>query len=215
MENSTNLQNSSLENSYPTEMNVSWLSESVRNKSLNELSSTQQQVRLSNIEIFKKQKANLDEFKDHAAMSPPSYPILVYIKYYNTTAKKDMTAKTMYWLVDNDDHYLYSSSFQDATDKVKLQISNINSKLQNDYRTAYPGCRNLRMSSDNIKKQLQVREFNLVKESNYQYWQIWTTSNAPSFLSNVRQSMRGGRRTRMKKKSRRTKKSRKSKRRMR
>jgi hypothetical protein len=207
MENSTNLQNS-----YPTEMNVSWLSESVRNKSLNELSPTQQQVRLSNIEIFKKQKDELSEFKDHAAMSPPSYPILVYIKYYNTTAKKDMTAKSMYWLMDKDNNYLYASSFQDATAQVKLQIKSPNTKLQNDYRTSYPGCGYLRMSSDNIKKQLQVSEFDLVKDSNYQYWQIWTTSNAPSFLSNVRQSIRGGRKMKKGKKSR---SNRKSKRRMR
>lgn len=220
MENSTDLQKmSSVDRPIPSDMNNSWAHPSVRNKSYNELTPSQQSVVQENINIYDKQKEYLEEFKQNARLTPPSYPILISVKYYNTRIRMDKISYIKYWLLDNNNDYIFASSFQDASAKVKIQIKNPASKLQNDYKRNFPGCNYLRMSSDNVKIPLQVDNFNLVRNSNYQYWKIITTSNAPSFLSNMRQSfssarqsMRGGKKNR---KSIKSKKSRKTKRRIR
>jgi hypothetical protein len=150
------------------------------------------------------QKNQLNQFMQHSAMSPPEYPILVLVKQNNKITQN-------YYLTDNNNNYLYATTFDDATSTVKVQLADPNSALQKVYAKNNPGNK-LRISSDNKKGPTKIGDFSMIPNSNYKYWTVTTTNAAPSFFSSMRQSLRGGKRTRKSKKS---KKSRKSKRRMR
>lgn len=160
------------------------------------------------------QKKILDKFMSMASQSPPNYSILVVVKQNNKITQQ-------YSLTDNNKDYLFAPTFEDATSRVKLQLADPKSELQTMYAKQNPGSNKLRISSDNIKSPPKIGKFSLNPNSNYKYWEIITTNAAPSFFSNMRQSMRGGRRhkkgkgTRRNKKGRGTRKARKSKRRMR
>ena len=155
------------------------------------------------------QKDQLKQFMQHSAMTPPVYPILVVVKQNNVIRSK-------YYLTDNTQSYLYAANFDDATSKVKSELTNPSSQIQKDFASDNPGSNKLRISSDNIKSPTKIGNFSIIPNSNYKYWEIITTNAATSFFSSLRQSMRGGRR-RMKKnkKSKKSKKHRKTKRRMR
>jgi len=150
------------------------------------------------------QKNQLKQFMQHSSMSPPDYPILVLVKQNNKITQN-------YYLTDNNRNYLFATTFEDATSRVKLQLADPNSALQKVYAKNNSGNK-LRISSDNIKSSTKIGTFSLIPNGNYKYWEITTTNAAPSFFSSIRQSMRGGRKT---KKSRKNKKSKKTKRRMR
>lgn len=152
-----------------------------------------------------RQKNQLSQFMQHSAMSPPDYPILVLVKQNNKITQQ-------YYLTDNNKNYLYAATFEDATSRVKVQLSDPNSALQKVYASNNPGNSKLRISSDNIKGPTKIGNFSLIPNGNYKYWAITTTNAAPSFFSSIRQSMRGGKRM---KKTRKTRKLRKTKRRMR
>lgn len=157
------------------------------------------------------QKTELGQFMKNAAMSPPVYPVAVLVK------KNDVLGNKNYYLKDTSNNFLYASSFEQATTIVKTQLANPNSPIQQLYAMDNPGSKKLRMSSDNSKSSTKIGSCSLIDSSNYKFWQIITTNAAPSFFSNMRQSMQGGRKrksrktkTRKSKKARKTKKSKKS-----
>jgi len=156
------------------------------------------------------QKTELGQFMKNAAMSPPVYPIAILVK------KNDVLGKKNYYLKDTSNNFLYASSFEQATTIVKTQLANPNSPIQQLYASDNPGSKKLRMSSDNAKSSTKIGNCSLIPSSNYKFWQIITTNAAPSFFSNMRQSMQGGRkktrRSRKTKRSRKTRRSRKTKR---
>jgi hypothetical protein len=157
-----------------------------------------------------KQQTELDDFKKHASLSPPEFPILVVIKDNNLTSaekqilKDNKNAKYYYYkqyFLQNNNTYIYSKTFDDAITKVKNDLA---SKSGNT----------LRISSDNIKGPPQTNNFTLIPNSIYKYWEINTTNAPKSMFSSLKKTIRkiGGKKRRSNKLNKRTKsKSRKTK----
>lgn len=145
----------------------------------------------------------LNEFTSHASMTPPEYPIKV--KCVNS-------ASFVEYLFDANKIFIYATSFEDATNKVKNMLDDSKSPIQNSYAMFSKSNKKLRISSGNKG---YTRSFNgnlssaptngtflLIPGSSYNYWMVLTSDQAPSMLSNFRQSIQskvGGRRKRSKK----------------
>ena len=159
-----------------------------------------------------KHQQYLNEFTTHVSMTPPEYPIKV--KCVNN-------AKFVEYLFDANDKFIYATTFEDATNKVKNMLNEPNSSIQNLYATFSKSSKKLRISSGNKG---YTRSYNgdlsgaptngtflLIPGSSYNYWMVLTSDQAPSMLSNFRQSIQskvGGK----KKSSKKTKKIKKKQR---
>lgn len=164
-----------------------------------------------------KHQEYLNEFTTHASMTPPEYPIKV--KCVNNKSFVE-------YLFDASKNFIYATSFEDATNKVKNMLDDPNSPIQNVYATFSKSSKKLRISSGNKGF---TRSFNgdlsgaptngtflLIPGSSYSYWMVLTSDQAPSLMSSFRQSIQskvGGRRKRSKKtkKLKRRQRSRKNK----
>jgi hypothetical protein len=154
-----------------------------------------------------KRRQLLDNIMQHAKMTPPVYPILVVVKEKNVTV-----GVKKYYLTDSNKNYLYASSFDDATNKVKNDLASSNSQLQKEYASNTSNASKLRISSDNIKGPTKLGKIDLIENGNYKLWEIITTNAAPSFLSKFRQSMwKGGKTQRKKNKKNKKTKTKKTK----
>jgi hypothetical protein len=161
----------------------------------------------ANKAIKMEQQETFDEFVQNATNTPPIYPIRVLVKENNEIMRE-------YYLKDGDLNYIFAPSFEEATNKVKIELANPNSDLQKTYTSEKPKNNKLRISSDNKKIPPKMTNFSLIPNSNYKYWQITTTNAAASFMSSFRmatQKYRGGKRQKKNKKSKKSKKSKKTK----
>jgi hypothetical protein len=124
-------------------------------------------------------------------MTPPEYPIIVLVKEKNKL-------KFQFDLMDINQNFIYATSFNDATTKVKNEINNPKSELVKIYKKNGQG--KLRISSDNKKGPPQINKFSLIPNSNYKYWEIITTNAPTSLLSSFRKTIqtKGGRKTKSK-----------------
>jgi hypothetical protein len=121
----------SVDTPLPSDINLDYLSPNVRNLSVSELTPNQQAVRKRTLERYNSQKQLLAEFKQQREMTPPNFPISVFVKYYSKDLGREATSFTNYFLIDNNHDFIFASSFKDATDKVKLQINNPNTTIEN------------------------------------------------------------------------------------
>ena len=129
-----------------------------------------------------------NKFNQHSSMKPPEYPIIVLVKEKNKL-------KLQFNLIDSKQNFIYATSFNDATTKVKNEIKNPNSELVKTYKN-----NKLRISSDNKQSLSKTSKFSLIPNSNYKYWEIITTNAPSSLLSSFRKTIqsKGGRKTKSK-----------------
>ena len=129
-----------------------------------------------------------NKFNQHSSMTPPEYPIIVLVKEKNKL-------KLQFNLIDSKQNFIYATSFNDATTKVKNEIKNPNSELVKTYKN-----NKLRISSDNKQSLSKTSKFSLIPNSNYKYWEIITTNAPSSLLSSFRKTIqsKGGRKTKSK-----------------
>jgi hypothetical protein len=160
----------------------------------------------------------LDVYNTHALMSPPEYPIFVVIKDQKSNKKS-----VPYYLRNLDNTDIYGSSFEDATNKVKLNIESPDSSLQKLNSENFPGSSKLRLSSYNkgISRRMAweldgsptIEKLpNIGKE--YKAWTIYLSNAPPSTFSNMRMYMQGkvkGGKTKKNNKKRKTNKRKNSK----
>jgi hypothetical protein len=111
--------------------------------------------------------------------------------------KDNKNAKYYYYkqyFLQNNNDYVYSSSFNDAVSKVKNNLNNTQGN-------------NLRISSDNVKGPPLTNNFSLIHNSSYKYWEINITNAPASMFSSFKKSIRklGGKKRKSKRKSRRNK----------
>ena len=154
-----------------------------------------------NKQIKLKQQDKYNQFTQHSTISPPEYPIIVSVKEKNNYNKN-------YFLMDNNQNYIYATTFQDATAKVKKELDNSISTLQKIYTKENPGSNKLRLSSDNVNSTTKINNFSLIPSSNYKYWEIITTNAPSSMLSSFRmatQSKGKGGKRKIKKRSKKNK----------
>jgi len=156
----------------------------------------QQKVIEANNKIRSNQQNQLNMFSQHSSMNPPQYPIMVVVKENNNFSKqyykvnKNALYARQYLLMDNNQNFIYANSFQDATSKVKNELSNPTSQIQKQYAKDADSNNKLRLSSDSIKSSPKISNFSLIPNSKYSYWEIITTNAASSMLSNLRMSYR-------------------------
>jgi hypothetical protein len=175
------------------------------------------------------QQKELEQIRQHASMNPPEYPILVLFKDNNVSSyqkqlikyNKNLSYNKKYYLKDSNQNYIYASSFNDATNKVKNELSNSNSNISKLLKT---GKDVIRISGDSKSTTPFMDDFVLIPNSNYKYWEIITT-NAPlstftRFKNMFSSKGKGGKRTKksqnkkVKKTKNKSKKNKKSKRKM-
>ena len=208
-------------------------------------------------EYIMKLETKMNQIKMFAAMRPPQPPIYIFINDVYITKNietlryskegsqpgDDATKRAFdirtgpgefnifgrrYYLLDNNDNFIYANSLSDAIAKVKNQLSKPNSILQESYNkdryndlkdryeygvhdfstnsiykyTSYT----LRISSNNTISKLQ---FNTLPPLNEKFgcWTVLVTNANPSRLSNFRMSFRkiGGYKTKNKKSNRKMK----------
>ena len=138
------------------------------------------------------EQSRFDKYNQHALMSPPEYPILVRILNKNNL-------KQEYYLIDYTDNYIYASSFEDAISKVKNELNNPNSKIQQTNNKINPGSSLLRISSSNkgltrtFDTKLSLPEKDKFNEINktFLYWNIYVTNAPKSTFSSFRKSFQG------------------------
>jgi hypothetical protein len=133
-----------------------------------------------------------NKFNQHSSMTPPEYPIIVLVKEKNKL-------KFQFDLMDINQNFIYATSFNDATTKVKNEIKNPNSALVKTYNKNGQNNK-LRISSDNKQGSPKINKFSLIPNSNYKYWEIITTNAPTSLLSSFRKTIqtKGGRKTKSK-----------------
>jgi hypothetical protein len=112
----------------------------------------------------------------YASMNPPQYPIIVTVKdntlssaeksNLNSNYKRNNQYNKNYWrtffLKDSNNNYIYSSSFNDAVQKVKNDLSNPNSYLQIQAKQNQLG--KIRISSENVAEPPQTDNFSLINK---------------------------------------------------
>ena len=136
------------------------------------------------------EQSRFDKFNEHTLMTPPEYPILIKIINKNNL-KQD------YYLTDITDNYIYAFSFEDAISKVKMELNNPNSKIQQTNNNINPGSSLLRISSTNkginrtINGNLSVPEKDTFHEidKSFLYWNIYVTNAPKSMFSSFRKSL--------------------------
>ena len=169
-------------------------------------SNAQQLVIDQNSKILLKQQNDNKVFLEHASLNPPEYPILVIVKDNNLSTgekqymKDNKNAKYYYfkqYFLQNNNDYVYASSFNDAVTKVKNNLNNTQGN-------------NLRISSDNVKGPPLTNNFSLIPNSSYKYWEINITNAPASMFSSFKKSIRklGGKKRKSKRTNKRTSKSR-------
>ena len=146
-----------------------------------------------------KHQEYLNEFTTHASMTPPEYPIKV--KCVNN-------AKFVEYLFDANNKFIYATTFEDATNKVKNML---NSKSSKKLRISSGNKGYTRSYNGDLSGAPTSGTFLLIPGSSYNYWMVLTSDQPPSVLSNFRQSIQskvGGK----KKSSKKTKKVKKKQR---
>jgi len=136
------------------------------------------------------EQSRFDKFNEHASMNPPEYPILLDIKNKNNL-------KQEYYLTDITDNYIYAFSFEDAISKVKMELNNPNSKIQETNNRINPGSNLLRISSNNkgfnrtIINNLSLPEKDKFYEidKTFLFWNIYVTNAPKSMFSSFRKSL--------------------------
>jgi len=166
-------------------------------------------------EIISDYQSRFDLLTKNSKLQPPEYPIKIAVK--ENKFESD-------FIEDNTGSLIYASSFEDAISKVKNNLSNQDSTIQQSYNDSglNPNNKKLRLSSQNKG---MFRSFVEDLETPYtfklafinksiKYWIIILSDAPPSTLSNYRISNqkiynKGGKskKTRNSKKSRKSKKS--------
>lgn len=155
----------------------------------------ERKIRQDRINTIKNNRAaeeqtRFDKYNEHALMTPPEYPILVKIINKNNL-KQD------YYLTDSGDNYIYAFSFEDAISKVKNELNNPNSKIQQTNNKINPGSNLLRISSTNkglirtVDTKLSLPEKDKFHEidKSFLYWHIYVTNAAKNMFSSFRKSL--------------------------
>jgi len=160
-------------------------------------------------EYSTKQETRMNQIKMFASMSPPQYPIYIYVNdiylkddkqgrweetrdfargdYSNNVFK---TFYKRYYLLDNNDNFIYVNSHQNALTQVKNQLSKPNSILQESYnKDKGTNMYILRISSNNTNSKL-VQNILPPLEEKFNCWQVLVTNAKPSTFSNFRMSFR-------------------------